>query len=152
MRRKAWIRFFVFVLLGLFIGTLAIANNPVLGAKLMGHDMHAQRGHFLEMRDHMHDEMLHDGLYKCCLERPCTYCIEKTPKHGEDATCSCLEDVVNGVHPCGECIGEIMEGHGNPYLSEYFAASIAEEVGEEHSDTLKKIMEEKYDKPVEEQM
>ena len=38
-----------------------------------------------------------------------------------------------------------MEGHGNPYLSQYFAKSIAEEVGAQHLDTRKQIISEKYD-------
>ena len=36
---------------------------------------------------------------------------------------------MNGKHPCGECIGEIMEGKGNALIAEYFATAIAEEVG-----------------------
>jgi hypothetical protein len=90
--------------------------------------------------------------YRCCLEKPCVYCIEKTPGHGEGAACECLKDIMEGVHPCGECIGEILEGHGNPLIAEYFAQSIAEEVGEEHLDTLKEIVEEKYGIPVDEQI
>jgi len=53
------------------------------------------------------------------------------------------------VHPCGECIGEILEGHGNPYLAEYFAAAIAEEVGEQHLEILKQIISEEYDISIE---
>jgi len=93
---------------------------------------------------------LADGKYKCCLDKPCTYCIEKTPGHGEGSTCLCLEDVINGVHPCGECIGEILEGHGNQYLAEYFAKAIAEKTGE--YDAIAKIIEAKYGIPVAEQV
>ena len=96
-------------------------------------------------------ELLDDREYKCCLEKPCTYCIEKTPGHGEGASCNCLKDVVEGVHPCGECIGEILEGHGNPNLAKYFANAIAEKVGDGHMQTLKKIIEEKYDVALDEQ-
>ncbi|MFQ6020653.1 MAG: hypothetical protein ACE5J4_01370 [Candidatus Aenigmatarchaeota archaeon] len=90
--------------------------------------------------------------YRCCLENPCYYCIYKTPKHGEGASCACMDDVLAGVHPCGECIGEILEGHGLKSLAPYFAKSIAEEVGEQHLDHLKQIIEEKYGVPVEDQM
>jgi hypothetical protein len=107
---------------------------------------------FVEMKSHMVGEMVASEQYKCCLEKPCTYCIEKTPGHGEGATCSCLEDVVNGVHPCGECIGEILEGHGNRFLAKYFASAISEEVGEEHLETLKEIVFKKYDLSFEEQI
>ncbi len=117
-----------------------------------GMNMEEMRDHFVSQRDHMHKNMLADSDYRCCLEKPCTYCIEKTPGHGEGATCSCLEDVVEGRHPCGECIGEILEGHGNKFLAEYFARSIAEEVGEEHIETIKLIIAQKYDISVEDQI
>jgi len=110
-----------------------------------------KREHFISLKNNMQLELMDDREYKCCLEKPCTYCIEKTPGHGEGASCNCLKDVVEGVHPCGECIGEILEGHGNPNLAKYFASAIAEEVGDEHIQTLKEIIEEKYDATVDEQ-
>lgn len=111
-----------------------------------------QREMFIAHKEHMIGNMINNEDYACCLEKPCVYCIEKTPGHGEGATCSCLEDVVNGVHPCGECIGEILEGHGNPFLAKYFARSVAEEVGEEHIDAIKKIISSKYKISVEDQI
>ncbi len=107
---------------------------------------------FIGMKDQMIGEMIADEDYKCCLEKPCVYCIEKTPGHGEGATCKCLEDIMNGVHPCGECIGEILEGHGNRFISKYFARAIAEEVGEEYQETIKQIISDKYDISMEEQI
>lgn len=108
------------------------------------HDMSEQRLAFVDQKQRIQNKLLHDGKYSCCLEKPCTYCIEKTPGHGEGATCSCLDDIMNGRHPCGECIGEILEGHGNKYLKDYFAPAIAEEVGMEHLETVQKIIDEKY--------
>ncbi len=113
-------------------------------------DMEKEREKFLDLKYEIQKSLLVQGKYSCCLEKPCTYCIEKTPGHGEGAICNCLEDVVNGVHPCGECIGEILEGHGNPYLAEYFAEAIAEETGEKEA--IQKIIEEKYGLPVEDQI
>jgi hypothetical protein len=109
-----------------------------------GDDMEGQREIFLAMRDSIVGEQMSDRQYSCCLEKPCTYCIEKTPGHGKGATCSCLDDVMNGKHPCGECIGEILEGHGNPLISEYFATAISEEVGDQYKDTIKQIITDKY--------
>lgn len=94
--------------------------------------------------DMTHDQML-DGHFKCCLEKPCVYCLSK---YG----CDCLEDIMTGKHPCGECIGEIMEGHGNKFLSPYFATAIAEKVGEQHTNSLKAIIADMYDITVEEQI
>ncbi|MFH1650058.1 MAG: hypothetical protein ABIA93_05910 [Candidatus Woesearchaeota archaeon] len=141
-------------LLGIFVGSI-VAPFWMMGIL---HDqmqdmmpMDARRENYLEMRDGIVKDLLPQSMYRCCLETPCTYCIEKTPGHGEGATCDCLNDLVNGRHPCGECIGEILEGHGNKYLSEYFAKAIAEEVGESHLQELKLIIHEKYGIPVEEQ-
>ena len=108
------------------------------------------RDDFISLKNSMQQRLRHDHKYRCCLEKSCTYCIEKTPGHGEGATCDCLKDVIKGVHPCGECIGEILEGHGNPYLSEYFGRAIAEKTGQE--DAIKLIIKEKYGISVEDQI
>ncbi|MFC1687321.1 hypothetical protein ACFL0L_01985 [Patescibacteria group bacterium] len=132
---------------GLIVGLItAVFISPQIS--WMHHHMMDVNGHreeFMTHKESVHSAMLPEGMYACCLEKPCMYCIEKTPKHGEGAACTCLEDVVNGVHPCGECIGEIMEGHGNHYLATYFAKAIAEEVGEHHLNELREIISEKYD-------
>lgn len=114
--------------------------------------MDHQREHFAEHKEAMISHQIMEGDYACCLVKPCTYCIEKTPGHGEGATCNCLDDVVNGRHPCGECLGEILEGHGNPFLARFFARAIAEEVGEKYYMPLTGIIEDKYGKPAEEQL
>ena len=125
-----------------------------MGYYSSGHhgDMEHQRVHYLSHKTSMISKMIMEGDYACCLEKPCTYCIEKTPGHGEGATCDCLSDVVNGNHPCGECIGEILEGHGNPFLAKFFARSIAEEVGEKYYTALTGIISDKYDISIEEQL
>lgn len=141
-------------LIGLIAGRywgLASINHEHMAMDHMQH-MGDEREMFVGMKDQMIGEMIANEEYKCCLEKPCVYCIEKTPGHGEGATCSCLEDVVNGVHPCGECIGEILEGHGNRFLAKYFASAIAEEVGEEYKETIKSIISDKYDITKEDQI
>ncbi|MBC8495307.1 hypothetical protein H8D36_04090 [archaeon] len=109
-------------------------------------NMDEKMSSFMFLRDDMRHELITDGNYKCCLETSCTYCLAK---HGE---CDCLEDIYNGKHPCGECIGEILEGHGNIFVAKYFATAIAEKVGENHLDSLKQIISEKYNITVEEQV
>jgi len=142
-------------ILGSVIFVLVLSNIllffylPSLNHSTM--DMEEKRDHFVSLKNNMQLELVEDREYKCCLMKPCTYCIEKTPGHGEGASCNCLKDIVEGVHPCGECIGEILEGHGNPNLAKYFANAIAEKVGEEHIQTLKEIIEEKYDVPIDKQ-
>jgi len=143
------------LLLGFFLGrywgvTKMHDNHRMSMSEHMG-EMN-DRDTFVGMKNHMIGQMTNDEKYKCCLEKPCTYCIEKTPGHGEGTTCRCLEDIMNGVHPCGECIGEILEGHGNRFIAKYFASAIAEEVGVEHVDTVKQIIASKYNISVEEQI
>lgn len=137
----------IYGILGLFVlGGLIISLFPLNTS----HNMEKEREDFILLKNKIIGEQISQGNYKCCLEKPCTYCIEKTPGHGEGAICNCLEDIINGKHPCGECIGEILEGHGNPYLAEYFAKAIAEETGE--LDAIKKIISEKYEISIEEQL
>tara|TARA_Y100000310_G_C20631908_1_gene789110 strand:+ start:585 stop:1043 length:459 start_codon:yes stop_codon:yes gene_type:complete len=131
---------FLFFIFGVFFGFWFIP---------MGHDhemmdMGEMREHHISLKDEIIKNQIPMHKYRCCLENPCAYCIEKTPGHGKGATCDCLSDVVNGVHPCGECIGEIMEGHGNPFLAQYFAKAIAEKVGMQHIGSLKAIMFDMY--------
>jgi len=143
-----------FLLLGIIFGRYwSISGMFSHHMQEHGHESEVgNRGMFIEMKNDMIGEMIADENYKCCLEKPCTYCIEKSPGHGEGATCKCLEDVMNGVHPCGECIGEILEGHGNRFIAKYFASAIAEEVGQEYLGTLKSIMADKYGVSVDNQI
>tara|TARA_Y100000296_G_C4982780_1_gene161464 strand:- start:25 stop:456 length:432 start_codon:yes stop_codon:yes gene_type:complete len=138
-------KYFCGIAVFVIVGILMFSFFP-----LKKQDMVIEREKFLDLKYEIQKSLLKQGKYRCCLEKPCIYCIEKTPGHGEGAECSCLDDVVNGVHPCGECIGEILEGHGNPLLSEYFAKAIAEKTGEE--DAIKKIIEEKYGISIENQL
>lgn len=129
------------------------SHTAMQGMNMFGDmDRGEHREMFIAMRQAIQSEERDEGKYACCLEKPCTYCIEKTPGHGEEAACLCLDDVMNGRHPCGECIGEILEGHGNPLIAEYFASAIAEEVGVEYLDTLKSIISDKYGIAVAEQI
>ncbi|MBU1082831.1 hypothetical protein KKE14_00080 [Patescibacteria group bacterium] len=133
------------VVLGIVLssGLLLAGSNKV---HMYGPDMSVDdmRGDMVATKDTIINKLIAQGDYACCLDVPCTYCIEKTPKHGEGATCNCLADIMTGVHPCGECIGEILEGHGNPYLAKYFAKALAEEVGQKYYQTLKSIIQDKY--------
>ena len=133
----------ILVIVGIFLSFNSFMNQR---------DIDLKRDKFISLKQDIQGNLLPQGNYQCCLEKPCTYCIEKSPGHGKGATCSCLEDIVNGVHPCGECIGEILEGHGNKFLAKYFAKAIAEEVGEQYSDSLKEIISEKYGISVGEQL
>ncbi|MBR9707580.1 MAG: hypothetical protein GOV15_04040 [Candidatus Diapherotrites archaeon] len=141
------------LVLGAFTGPMFLMSGMDMSdAGEMSDDMDSMRDSFISLKQDIQGHMMSEEMYSCCLETPCVYCIEKSPGHGEGAECSCLDDVMNGVHPCGECIGEIMEGHGNVFLAPYFATAIAEKVGVEHTLHLKEIMADMYDITVEEQV
>ena len=137
------------IVVALLLMPLVISVGCASGMDNMS-GMHEARSEFIEMKENIQGDLMPHSKYRCCLEKPCTYCIEKTPGHGEGAECHCLEDVMNGEHPCGECIGEILEGHGNPLIAEYFATAIAEETGELKA--MQRIIEEKYGVPIEDQI
>jgi hypothetical protein len=147
-KRNLWVGIFFVViagiLVGYFINSLASPTVPATDTSFSGKSVEDKRLIWLNLSDNIRGEMANKGKFSCCLEHPCFYCIYKTPKHGEGAACECAKEVLAGKHPCGECIGEIMEGHGDPVLAPYFAAAIAEEVGSQHKDELKKIISEKY--------
>lgn len=143
------------IVLGILLGGIAglvMSSNQTMSYAVNFSQVDEYREQYISMKDSLQEMMMDNGLFSCCLVIPCTYCLEKTPGHGKGAACNCLEDVINGRNPCGECIGEILEGHGNRFLAKYFATAIAEEVGVEHIDSLKKIIEEKYGLSVAEQI
>ena len=65
-----------------------------------------EREELISLRESIQIELISNGKYKCCLEKPCTYCIEKTPGHGEGAICTCLEDIANGIAELKNQTGE----------------------------------------------
>lgn len=103
-----------------------------------------QREDWITIADTIRGKLAMEGKYDCCLEKPCWYCIQKTPEHGEGAECSCRQDILAGLHPCGECIGEILEGHGLPELKPYYAKAIAHKVGAQHEGHLQQIINDMY--------
>ncbi len=96
--------------------------------------------------------LLTEGRYKCCLSKPCSYCFSDPEKQDKELVCDCLEDIMNGKYPCSECIGEILEGNGNPLISEYFATAISEKLGNNYLPDLKQIIADKYDMPIYKQL
>ena len=148
--------FFVGIMGGSFFSGQELLMNSHTG-RLMNHDSKGEIGNNDEKNSIDSNEeisaklnsgrkkLLAEGNYRCCLNKPCSYCF----KEGE---CDCLDKIMNGKHPCGECIGEILEGEGNPLLSEYFATAIADELGKKYTPTIKQIIADKYNMPIEKQL
>ena len=111
----------------------------------------AKRGEIISQKQAIIGELIAKDNYSCCLEKPCSYCLFEDSSE-EGAACDCLDEVVNGEHPCGECIGEILEGKGNKFLAKYFAGALADEIGVSHLETLRQIISEKYGIGIKEQL
>ena len=127
---------------GYFIRPTMSSENH---AEMMkGESVASQREEWMAIADNIRGKLAKEGKYDCCLEKPCWYCIQKTPGHGEGAECSCRQDILNGEHPCGECIGEILEGHGLAELKPYYAKAIAHKVGSQHESHLQAIINDMY--------
>ena len=71
-----------------------------------------------------------EGRYRCCLAEPCLYCYARFGNRPQGEVCDCLDEVVAGELPCGECLGEIIEGEGNRYLKDYFPSVVERAVAE----------------------
>lgn len=140
------------ILIGFFLYSLSTPTMTTMKKAFTEKNIDEKRIEFISEKNVIIAEMQEKGMYRCCLEKPCTYCIEKTPGHGEGAACTCAQDILNGKHPCGECIGEILEGHGEVELAPYFAKAIAHKVGNQHLDHLKSIIADMYKISIEEQI
>ena len=89
--------------------------------------------------DHQRSEihkLTKEGKYRCCLNTPCTYCFVNSSIKNDNMICDCLDEVVSGEVPCGECVGEILEGNGNKYLTEYFPEIISKVIYEYNNITI----------------
>ncbi|NOZ81351.1 MAG: hypothetical protein GXP63_06800 [DPANN group archaeon] len=128
----------------LWIGLVLISILLVSVVPMMMPGM--DRETYVDGMDQFRQDLMSQGKFRCCLEEPCSYCLKK------EEGCECMDKLFDGKHPCGECIGEILEGHGNRFLTKYFASAIAEKVGEQHLDDLKLIISEKYGVAVDEQV
>lgn len=104
------------------------------------------------IKDKSIESLLANGRYRCCLLKPCSYCFLKYGHKTNGPVCDCLDEVMKGEHPCGECIGEILEGKGNPLIAEYFATSLAQVLGPNALQILKQIVLEKYNLPLKDQV
>lgn len=121
--------------LGYFVRPSAPSADHLKALK--DQDVSGQRGAWEALADSIRGELAKEGKYDCCLVSPCSYCIE-------EEECTCRQDILNGEHPCGECIGEILEGKGLPDLKPYYAKAIAHKVGAKHEAHLQAIIDDMY--------
>ncbi len=152
---KKYLLFFGISFLSLVLGissTIFFQKSNTAKDHDMDKDLAMNNQEIIFKKDIAVKKLLAEGRYKCCILKPCSYCFSDPDHQKEELVCDCLKDIMNGEHPCGECIGEILEGEGNPLIAEYFATAISEKLGEQYLDTLKQIIAEKYDIPVSKQL
>lgn len=117
--------FVILLLVGVGVGYVVAPRAAVNFADL---SVEEQRAEWMSEADIIKGRA--DVTYRCCQEDPCWYCIQKSPGHGEGADCTCEDDILAHENPCGECIGEVLEGHGLVTLQDHYAAAFAEKIGE----------------------
>jgi hypothetical protein len=122
--------------MGYFIKPSAPARDHVSAIKSQTID--DQRSTWIEIGDSLKARLASQGEYDCCILQPCNYCLY------DEGECGCRQDILAGRHPCGECIGEILEGNGLPKLKPYFAKAIAHKVGARHQAHLQEIIDGLY--------
>ncbi len=110
-----------------------------------------QHGFLVKFTDNMKHRFIADGRYKCCLVNPCTECLLDAVHLNKELKCDCLLEVMEGEAPCGECVGEILKGEGNPLVAEYYANALYREIGISKEE-LKRIIAGKYNLPASEQI
>lgn len=128
--------------------TALLALAALLAAPAAQEDaVRAQRAHFVALKERLQYTLAAQERYRCCLKEPCTYCLaeQEEARAGEDAPlCACLDAVVEGRAPCGACVGEILEGEGNPLLAPYFADALADALGPRHRSLIARALAERY--------
>lgn len=97
-----------------------------------------QRASWIAVGDNLKAQLAMAGQYDCCIANPCNYCLY------DEGQCACRQSILAGEHPCGECIGEILEGNGMTELKPYFAKAIAHKVGAQHEEHLQRIIDDMY--------
>jgi len=123
-------------LVGYFVKPSAPPGNHL--AALKSQSVDEQREALVSIGDDLKTDLVKRGEYDCCLVSPCNYCLY------DEGSCECREDILAGKHPCGECIGEILEGKGMLELKPYYAEAIAHKVGAEHENHLQEIIDDMY--------
>ena len=89
------------IFLGYVISPFTAAKDHL--AMIKNKNIADQREDWISLADNIRGKLAMEGKYDCCLEKPCWYCIQKTPGHGKGAECTCRQDILDGQHPCCEC-------------------------------------------------
>jgi len=89
-------------LIGGFIGYLTYSIQNPSFEKLSPDEMYKR---IIEERDHAIDEAIVAGVYKCCINPPCTMCyMEANQWNNHTAgTCACDDLIAQGEKPCPQC-------------------------------------------------
>jgi len=90
------------VLAGGFGGYFIFKNQSPDFKALDAEEMHKR---IIKERDYAINKAMLAGVYKCCIEPPCTMCyMEANQWNNETAgTCACDDLIVQGKDPCPQC-------------------------------------------------
>ena len=68
----------------------------------------------IQERDEAIKGAVRDGVYKCCIEPPCTMCYMEANQWNnyQAGTCACDELIAEGKEPCPQCERGLCQGKG----------------------------------------
>jgi len=101
MTKKVTITVLLFLISGLFGYLLFEFQNPSF-QRLTPAEKHQR---IIEERDFAIQEAIKEGVYKCCIEPPCTMCYMEANQWNnyQAGTCACDDLIVQGEEPCPQC-------------------------------------------------
>lgn len=97
------------IIIGVSVGYLAQNILSPTFSDLSSDDMYQE---IIEERDIAIRKAVDDGVYRCCIDPPCTMCYMEANQwnNGEPGTCLCDDLIAEGKEPCPQCKSGICEG------------------------------------------
>ncbi len=97
------------IIIGVSVGYLAQNILSPTFSDLSSDDMYQE---IIEERDIAISKAVDDGVYRCCIDPPCTMCYMEANQWNNDepGTCLCDDLIAEGKEPCPQCKSGICEG------------------------------------------
>jgi len=101
--KKAIVIIFLLLLGGLGGYLASRLQTPSVDFNKLSPDEGYQR--IIKERDFAIQEAIKEGVYKCCIEPPCTMCYMEANEWNNYlvGTCACDELIAEGKEPCPQC-------------------------------------------------
>ncbi len=99
------------LLIGVFVGYLVFTYQNPSFEKLNSEEM---LGKIIKERDYAIGKAVMEGVYRCCINPPCTMCYMEANQwnNGKAGTCACDDLIAQGKEPCPQCKSGLCEVSG----------------------------------------